>query len=165
MKGNGYQGKRSASKGSHLISKNKSERKMSKQNESTKDVFAVYAKNFDKVRGNVEKVTPQFLQSFTSLQQEYLASWSNFVHGCLATQQHYANKMGVNTNAPENVTALIDYVTDEIVKTFDVQTKIIQTALDATRQNVKTTNENASAFSELNQNITNLWATAWKTRN
>jgi hypothetical protein len=162
MSGTDYQKKKPVS--SHSI-QNKSENKMSKQTESTKDVFAVYAKNFDKIHGNVEKATPQFLQAFTSLQQEFLTTWSNFVHSALAIQQHYATKMGINANVPETTTAVVGDVADEIVKAFDVQTKIVQTALDATRQNIKTINDNATAFAELNQNIINSWVTAWKTRN
>lgn len=163
MSGNDYQ--RRKSRRSHPIQKIKSEKKMSKQTETTKDVFAVYAKNFDKIHGNVEKATPQFLQAYTSLQQEFLTTWSNFVHSALAIQQQYATKLGINTNVPETTTAVVGDVADEIVKALDVQTKIVQTALDTTRQNIKTVNENANAFAELNQNMINSWVTAWKTRN
>lgn len=164
MNGNDYQSSKTDSSGSRFI-QNKSDNKMSKQTETTTDVYAVYAKNFDKIHGNVEKSTPHFLQSYTSLQQEYLTTWSEFVHSILAIQQHYANRMGINATVPEAAVTAFGDIADQVVKAIDVQTKIVQTALDATRQNVKTINDNTKAFAELNQNIINSCMTVWKTRN
>jgi len=58
---------------------------------NSKDIFDVCRVSFEKVRGHVEKVTPQYLQSFSNLQQEYFGAWTNFVNSALATQQQYAN--------------------------------------------------------------------------
>jgi len=151
--------------GNESIQQNKSENKMSKTNENTKDVFAVYANNFDRIHSSVEKASPQFLQSFTNLQQEYLATWSNFVHSVISAQQHYTNKVGINTSTPAATTKVTNDVTEEFIKAFDVQTQIVQTALDSTRQNIKTVNENANAFADLNRNIITSWISAWTTRN
>lgn len=166
MSGNDFQTNRTDLHGNYSISQNKSENKMSKQlTESTNDVFAVSAKNFDKIHSTVEKTTPQYLQSFTSLQQEYLATWSSIVHSAISLQQNFANKIGINTNAPENTNVAFQDVTEGIIKVIDVQSKIVQTALDTTKQNIKTINDNASNFAELNQNIVNAWITVWKTKN
>ena len=128
---------------------------------NSKDIFDVCKGSFEKIKGHVEKVTPQYLQSFTNLQQEYLGAWTNFVNSSLAIQQQYANKMGINTNSTEPITRVVQDSTDEIIKAFDVQNKIVQTALDATKQNLRTINENATAFAELNHNIVNSWLSTW----
>ena len=128
---------------------------------NSKDIFDVCRVSFEKVRGHVEKVTPQYLQSFSNLQQEYFGAWTNFVNSALATQQQYANKMGLNSNINEPITRVVQDSTDEIIKAFDVQNKIVQTALDATKQNLRTINENATAFTELNHNIVNSWLSTW----
>ena len=128
---------------------------------NSKDIFDVCRVSFEKVRGHVEKVTPQYLQSFSNLQQEYFGAWTNFVNSALATQQQYANKMGINSNINEPITRVVQDSTDEIIKAFDVQNKIVQTALDATKQNLRTINENATAFTELNHNIVNSWLSTW----
>ena len=146
------------------IHQKKSDEKMSNQT-NDKNVFAVYTQSFDKIHSNVEKATPQYLQAFTNLQQEYLATWSNFVHSVFSIQQHYAKKVGINASVPDNTAKAVHNVTDEIVKAFDVQNKVVQTALDATKQNVKTINDNATAFADLNQNIVNSWISAWNKQN
>jgi len=139
---------------------------MSKTTSTTsKDIFDVYKGSFEKIKGHVEKVTPQYLQSFTNLQQEYLGVWTNVVNSALAIQQQYADKMGLNTNVTEPINRVVQESTDEIIKAFDVQHKIVHTALDATKQNLRTINENATAFAELNRNIVNSWLSAWTKTN
>lgn len=139
---------------------------MSKTTSTTsKDIFDVYKVSFEKIKGHVEKVTPQYLQSFTNLQQEYLGVWTNVVNSALAIQQQYADKMGMNTNVTEPINRVVQESTDEIIKAFDVQHKIVHTALDATKQNLRTINENAIAFAELNRNIVNSWLSAWTKTN
>jgi len=130
-------------------------------NTASKDIFDVCKGSFEKIKGHVEKVTPQYLQSFTNLQQEYFGVWTNIVNSTLAIQQQYANKMGINTNTTEPITRVVQDSTDEIIKAFDVQHKIAHTALDATKQNLRTINENATAFAELNTNIFNSWLSTW----
>ena len=128
---------------------------------NSKDIFDVYRVSFEKIKGHVEKVTPQYLQSFTNLQQEYFGVWTNFVNSTFAIQQQYANKMGLSTNTTEPITRVIQDSTDEIIRAFDMQHKIAHTALDATKQNLRTINENATAFAELNHSIVNSWLSAW----
>lgn len=136
---------------------------MSKQQttESTRDIFAVYTQCFDKIQGNVERTNPQVLQAITNLQQEYLAAYGNFVHNMITTQQNYVNKIGINTSAPEATTKVVYGITDEIIKGFDVQNKTVQTTLDATKQNIKSINENAASFATLTQSIVNSWISMW----
>jgi len=130
-------------------------------NPASKDIFDVCKGSFEKIKGHAERVTPQYLQSFSNLQQEYFGIWANFVNSTLAVQQQYANKIGMSTNTTEPVSRVVQDSTDEIIKLFDVQNKIVQTALDATKQNLKTINENATAFAELNHNIVNSWLSTW----
>jgi len=140
---------------------------MSKQQttESTRDIFAVYTQCFDKIQGNVERANPQVLQAITNLQQEYLAAYGNFVHNMITTQQNYVNKIGINTSAPEATTKVVYGITDEIIKGFDVQNKTVQTTLDATKQNIKSINENAASFATLSQSIINSWISMWNQKN
>lgn len=130
-------------------------------NTTSKDIFDVYRVSYEKIKGHVEKFAPQNLQSYTNLQQEFFGVWANFVNSTLAVQQQYANKIGLNTHSTEAVNKVVQDSTDEIIRSFDVQNKIAQTALDATRQNLRTINENAIAFIELNQNLLNSWMSAW----
>lgn len=128
---------------------------------TSKDIFDVCKDSFDKIRGHVEKVAPQYLQSFTNLQQEWIGVWANFVNSALTIQQQYANKLGLNTNATEALVKVVHDSTDEIIKSIDVENKLAHSALDVSKQNLRTINENATTYAELNQKIINSWMSAW----
>ncbi|MBM3904694.1 MAG: hypothetical protein FJ357_06140 [Thaumarchaeota archaeon] len=134
-------------------------------NETTKDVFSVYTKSFDKLKSALDKSAAQSLQSYTSLNQELVTSWTNFVHTAVTIQQSVANKVGINYSLPEQSITAVSDATEAFVKAVETNNKVVQTAFDATIQNVKTINQNASAFADMGQNIVNSWISAWKPRN
>jgi hypothetical protein len=147
-----------------LPPKQKVQNKMS-NTENQKDVFSVYTKSFDKVKSAFERASTQSLQSYTNLTQEFISTWSSFIHTTTAIQQSIANKVGINTALPETTITAVQDATEAFIKTFDTNSKVVQTVLDATVQNIKTINQNTSAFADLNQNIVNSWISGWKPRN
>jgi hypothetical protein len=143
----------------------KVQNKMSTNETTTKDVFSVYTKSFDKLKSALDKSAAQSLQSYTSLNQELVTSWTNFVHTAVTIQQSVANKVGINYSLPEQTITAVSDATEAFVKAVETNNKVVQTAFDATIQNVKTINQNASAFADMGQNIINSWISAWKPRN
>lgn len=138
---------------------------MSNTKDSTRDIFTEAKHSFEKIHSNMEKVTPQYLQSFANLQQEYIAAWTNFVSNTISNQQEFVQKIGIETKAPEATIKIIRDTTDEVVKAIDVQNKVVTTFLDATRQNVRAVNATFSSLAELNHNIVNSWISTWSRRN
>ncbi|TLX95758.1 MAG: hypothetical protein E6K91_02165 [Thaumarchaeota archaeon] len=139
---------------------------MSKTTPETKEIFAVYKQNIGKFFDDIEKSLPQYLQSITNLQQEYTAAWKNAFDSAISIQQEYATKSGLSTNVPSVYIKMINDATEEIIKARSVQNKIALATIDVARQNVKSFNDSAKAFSELNQNMLQSWISAWTpTRN
>ena len=138
---------------------------MSNTKDATRDIFTEARHSFEKIHSNMEKVTPQYLQSFANLQQEYIAACTNFVGNSIAAQQEFVQKIGIETKAPEATIKIIRDTTDEIVKAIDVHNKVITTFLDATRQNVRAVNATFSSLAELNHNIVNSWISTWSRKN
>jgi hypothetical protein len=136
---------------------------MSKQNENPRDIISAYKQSFDEIHSNVVRSIPQYLQSFTNLQQESLEAWKNFVNNAFTIQQKVATKFDSNPAMPEATTKLVQNMTQQFVKTLDLQNKVVQTTLETTTQNIKTANIHATSFSEINQNIINYWVSSWKT--
>ncbi len=139
---------------------------MSKTTPETKEIFAVYKQNIGKFFDDVEKSLPQYLQSITNLQQEFTEAWKNAFDSAISLQQEYATKSGLNTNVPSAYIKMINDATEEIIKARSVQNKIALATIDVARQNVKSFNDSAKAFAELNQNMLQSWISAWTpTRN
>jgi len=131
-------------------------------NESVKnDVFATVEETVEKQVKTVEKSFPNYQTSVTSLQQEYTEAFQNIVDSTIALQREFANKTGINTALPEATENAVRKSNEQISKVQDVQNKIALATIDATRQNIKTFNENAKAFAELNKGVLQSWLTAF----
>lgn len=133
---------------------------MSKTAQETKEIYATCKQNVEKFFEDVEKAAPQYLQSITNLQQEYTSAWKNAIESAISLQQEFTTKAGINTNVPAAVIKAVNDVTEEVIKARSVQNKVILAAIDATKQNIKTFNENAKAFTGLNENLFQFWISA-----
>jgi len=134
-------------------------------NESVKnDVFTTVEETVEKQVKTVEKSFPNYQTSVTSLQQEYTEAFKNIVDSTIALQREFANKTGINTALPEATESAVNKTNEQINKVQDVQNKIALATIDATRQNIKTFNENAKAFADLNKSVMQSWVTAFTPR-
>jgi len=134
-------------------------------NESNKtvenDVFSTVEETVQEQVKSAEKSFPNYQTSVTSLQQEYTEAFQNIVDSTIALQREFANKTGINTALPEATESAVDKTNEQINKVQDVQNKIALATIDATRQNIKTFNENATAFADLNKGVLQSWLTAF----
>ena len=134
-------------------------------NESNKtvknDVFSTVEDTVEKQINTTEKSFPNYQTSVTSLQQEYTEAYQNIVDSTIALQREFANKTGINTVLPEATENVVNKTNEQISKVQDVQNKIALATIDATRQNIKTFNENAKAFADLNKGVLQSWLTAF----
>ena len=134
------------------------------QSTSQKDIFAVYQQNVDKYFSGVKQSVPRYHQSVTNVQQEYLDAVENVFNSTIALQKDFALKSGITTNVPSAALKVIRDTTEEIVKAYDVQNKVTIAAIDSAQQNIKTFNENAKAFADLNKNVVQSWISTFAQR-
>ena len=127
------------------------------QQKDQKDIFGVYQQTVDKYFNGIKQSVPRYHQSVTNVQQEYLDAVENVVNSVIELQKDFATKAGITTNIPSAALKVIRDSTEEIVKAYDVQNKIALAAIDSAQQNIKTFNENAKAFADLNKNVVQSW--------
>ena len=130
-----------------------------------KDAFSVYQQNVDKIFTTIKQSVPQYHQSITNVQQEYLQAYENIVDSSIALQKEYAKKLGMAANVPETAIRAISDSTEEFAKAASIQNQIALATIDATQQNIKTFNDNAKSFAELNKNILQSWISAFTAHN
>jgi len=135
------------------------------QTPETKDMFSVYQENIDKIFSGIRHSVPQYHQSITNVQQEYLQAYENIVDSTITLQKEYAKKAGIATNIPQTTLKVIHDTTEEFVKATSIQNQITLATIDATQQNIKTFNDNAKSFADLNRNILQSWISAFTTKN
>lgn len=128
---------------------------------NSKDVFSVYQENVDKLFDGIKQSVPQYHQSITNVQQEYLQAYENVVDSSIALQKEFAKKTGIATSIPEATLKVVRDTTEEYVKAASLQNQIALATIDATQQNIKTFNDNAKSFADLNKNILQSWISAF----
>ena len=128
------------------------------------DVFSTVEDTVKEQVKSAEKSFPNYQASVTSLQQEYTEAIKNVVESNIALQREFADKTGINTALPEATENAVRKSNEQISKVQDVQNKIALATIDATRQNIKTFNENAKAFADLNKSVMQSWITAFTPR-
>jgi len=138
---------------------------MSQETKAAKDIYAVYQQNVDKFLSSVKQSVPRYHQSVTNAQQEYVDACENVANSCITLQKEFANKAGITTNVPEAALKVIRDTTEEVVKATSIQNQIALAAIDAAQQNIKTFNDNAKSFADLNKSILQSWISAFTTRN
>ena len=120
---------------------------------SQKDIYSVWKDSINDFYSNMEKSIPQFHQACTNLVQEYIESWNKAVTSGIDIQREFATKTGIKTNLPEATMSVIHDTTEKLNRSLNVQNQISVASIDATKQNIKTWNENSSAFADLNKGI------------
>ena len=137
-----------------------------KSEQSSKDIFAVYDENVDKYFDNVEKSIPKYSKAIEETQQEYLQTCENVTKAILSLQKEFLKKTGWSTNFPEATQKVFQEITDAIIKARSVRDQITLATIDTAKQSIKTWNDNAKTFADLNQNIMQSWiASCTRNRN
>lgn len=132
---------------------------------NSKDVFSAYQENVDKLFTGIKQSVPQYHQSITNVQQEYLQAYENVVDSTITLQKEYVKKAGITANIPEATLKVIHDTTEEFVKAASINNQVALATIDATQQNIKTFNDNAKSFADLNRNILQSWISAFTIKN
>ena len=132
---------------------------------TSSDVYSMYKQNVQKYFENISKITPEYIQTITKLQEECMKTCEKTINASIATQQEFAKKTGISTEIPEAAkTAIVD-TSKQIVQASTVNNQLAKTAIDTTVQNIKTFNNNINSFAELNKSIIQSWTTPFTLQN
>ena len=129
-----------------------------------KDIFSVYQQNVDKFFNGIRTSVPQYHQAITNVQQEFIQAYENIADSAVSLQKEYAKKAGIAANIPEATIKVIQDTTEEVVKATSIQNQVTLATIDAAQQNIKTFNDNANSFAELNRNILQSWISIFTTK-
>ncbi len=118
-----------------------------------KDIYSVWKEGIDSFYSNIEKSIPQYHQAFTDLFQEYVKGWNNIASSTVDIQREFATKAGIKSSLPESSIKIIHDSEEKLNRSLSVQNKISIASIDVTKQNIKTWNENSSAFANINKSM------------
>jgi NurA-like 5'-3' nuclease len=136
-----------------------------KNTQTSNNVYSMYKQNVQKYFENISKITPQYFQSITQLQEEGMKNCEKTINATVSVQQEFAKKAGITTEVPDAArTAIID-TNKQIVQASTLNNQLVQTSIDTTVQNIKTFSDNINSFAELNKNIIQSWINPFMLKN
>ncbi len=110
----------------------------------------------------LEKNVTQCMEAVSQLQQEFILACKSTMDNTLASQHEMITKSGLGSNLPQSYLKSINDATEEFVKNSSLQNKAIITAIDASKQNIKTFRDNFKTFTTMDPRLIQPWFSAWK---
>jgi len=100
---------------------------------------------------------PQYLQSITKLQEEFLAAWKNTINSSIDFQKEFTEKNDIDTNIPQYAVDIIHNAAQEYIKSRNIQNQTILSALDTANNNFKNFKNSFKPFTEINKKLLDYW--------
>ena len=143
--------------------------------QDSSEIFDTYKQGVLKVTEEVSKFQPQYAQSISNLQQEYLQMTKEFVNKVFAAQRNWAGSNVTSTNnttfpsspytpyatyAPyaEQFRRQSNEITAQALSVFDTSNQLAINAINAARENVKLYGKAIDAVTEFNNNVADAWS-------
>ena len=128
---------------------------------SQNDDFAIFDKVNQRYFSEIEHSVPHFQQTLFDLQNECYKSWKNAINANVELQKELLGKSGLNFTLPKVTETIIDNVGEEIVKYRMACIKIAIATIESGTKNMKTWNDNASTFVDINRKIIHGWPSSF----
>ncbi len=124
------------------------------------DVYDVTRDNLIRTVDEFAKAQPQYSQSISNLQLDYIQTTKNMIQTALSAQKQLAN----NLNVPpvpygEVFIRQSNEVTNNAIRSVGINNQLTINALDAARENLKIYNRTVDTLTDFNTNIARAWTT------
>jgi hypothetical protein len=124
------------------------------------DVYDVTRDNLIRTVDEFAKAQPQYSQSISNLQLDYIQTTKNMIQTAFSAQKQLAN----NLNIPpvpygEVFIRQSNEVTNNAIRSVGINNQLTINALDAARENLKIYNRTVDTLTDFTTNIARAWTT------
>ena len=136
--------------------------------QDSSEMFDTYKHGVLKVTEGISKFQPQYAQSISNLQQEYLQMTKQFVDKVFAAQRNWAGSNVTSTSTTFPTSTYAPYaeqfrrqsneITAQALSVFNTSNQLALNALTAARENMKLYGKAIDAIIEYNNNVANAWS-------
>jgi len=140
----------------------------SKIGQDSSEMFDTYKHGVLKVTEGVSKFQPQYAQSISNLQQEYIQMTKEFVNKVFAAQRNWVGSNVTSTSTTFPTSTYAPYaeefrrqsneITAQALSVFDTSNQLAINAINAARENVKLYGKGMDAVTEFNNNVAHAWS-------
>jgi hypothetical protein len=129
-----------------------------------RDIYDSIKENFIKVVDEVAKVQPQYSQSISNFQLDYIQAIKNTINTAFIAQRNVTESnpstwSQTPSTAPiaEQLAKQSSEITNNTIRAVGINNQLTISALDAARENLKIYNRTIDAVTEFNTNAAKAW--------
>jgi hypothetical protein len=124
-----------------------------------RDVYETVKQNFLRTIDEIAKVQPQFSQSISNLQIDYIQTTKNMIQNVASTQKQFTSGLNIPAAGPysEQFAKQSTELTNNTIRAVGINNQLTINALDAARENLKIYNRTIDAVTDFSTNIVKAW--------
>ncbi|MFI5424538.1 MAG: hypothetical protein ACHQXG_07090 [Nitrososphaerales archaeon] len=136
--------------------------------QDSSEIFDSYKQGVLKVTEELSKFQPNYAESISKLQEEYIQLTKEFVNKVFAAQRNFAGSNVTSTSTTFPTSTYAPYaeqfrrqsneITAQALSVFDISNQLAINAINAARENVKLYGKAIDAMMEFNNNVANQWS-------
>ena len=124
------------------------------------DVYDTTRDNLIRTVDEFAKAQPQYSQSISNLQLDYIQTTKNMIQTTFSAQRQLANTLNVpSVPYGEVFTRQSNEVTNNLVRSVGINNQLTINALDAARENLKIYNRTVDTLTDFYTNMAKAWTT------
>ena len=122
------------------------------------DVYDTMRDNLIRTVDEFAKVQPQYSQSISNLQLDYIQTSKNMIQTAFAAQKQFANSLNVPAVPYGDLfTRQSNEMTNNAIRSVGINNQLTINALDAARENLKIYNRTVDAVTDFSTNVAKAW--------
>jgi len=127
------------------------------------EVYDTVRENVIRVIDEMAKVQPQYSQSISNLQLDYIQTMKNTVQTVFSVPKQFAGNLNITVpgTITEQFAKQANEYTSNLIRTVGTNNQLAINALDAARENVKIYNRTVDAVTEFNTNAIRAWTSLY----
>jgi hypothetical protein len=123
------------------------------------DVSDTMRDNLIRTVDEFAKAQPQYSQSISNLQLDYIQTIKNMIQTLFSAQRQFANTLNIpSVPYGEVFTRQSNEVTNNAIRSVGINNQLTINALDAARENLKIYNRTVDTLTDFYTNIARAWA-------
>jgi len=124
------------------------------------NVYDTATQNCIRIVDELTKAQPQYTQSVSNLQSDYVAAAKNTIQNIGSVQRMFASNVNFPTVTPQYTDEFVkrsNEITDNIVNAFRINNQMTVNAINAAAENFRTLNRTIDSVTEFNSGAAKAW--------
>jgi hypothetical protein len=124
------------------------------------DLYDTVRENYIRVVDELTKAQPQYIQSVSNLQLDYIAAIKNTIHNVVSAQKLLASNVNVpavTSPYSDDLMRQSNEITKNVIKAVEINSRLTVNAINAAAENFRTINGTIESAREFTTNAAKAW--------